>query len=134
MAEGYTVVDTDNLASELIDQTVYSSAGEDAEEIGNVSDLIFNQQGQITAAIIGVGGFLGIGEKNVAVPYDMLEFVIAQDNTERWVLPTTSEALEGAPEFETEEDEPADAEAPADGGAMAPADGGAMAPAAPATN
>ena len=149
MAAGYTVVDTDNLASELIDQTVFSSAGDDAEEIGNVSDLIFNEQGQITAAVIGVGGFLGIGEKNVAVPFDMLEFVIAADNTERWVLPTTQEALEGAPEFETEEDEPADAAAPADGaaapadggalapavgGAMAPADGGAMAPAAPATN
>jgi sporulation protein YlmC with PRC-barrel domain len=143
MAAGYTVVDTDNLASELIDQTVYSSAGDDAEEIGNVSDLIFNEQGQITAAVIGVGGFLGIGEKNVAVPFDMLEFVIAADNSERWVLPTTTEALQGAPEFETEEDEPADAAAPAegeaapaDGGAMAPApaDGGAMAPAAPATN
>jgi sporulation protein YlmC with PRC-barrel domain len=144
MAQGYTPVDTDNLASELIDQTVYSSAGEDAEEIGNVSDLVFNQQGQITAVVIGVGGFLGIGEKNVAVPFDMLEFVIGQDNTERWVLPTTAEALEGAPEFVQEEDEPAEAapaegEAPADGGAMAPADGGAMAPAeggamAPATN
>jgi len=134
MAEGYTPVDTDNLASQLIDQTVYSSAGEDAEEIGTVSDLVFNEQGQITAAVIGVGGFLGIGEKNVAVPFDMLEFVIAQDNTERWVLPTTAEALEGAPEFVEEEDEPAEGEAPVEGDAMAPAEGDAMAPAAPATN
>jgi sporulation protein YlmC with PRC-barrel domain len=138
MAAGYTPVDTDNLASELIDQTVYSSAGENAEEIGNVSDMVFNAQGQITAVVIGVGGFLGIGEKNVAVPFDMLEFVIAADNSERWVLPTTTEALQGAPDFVQEEDEPADAApaegaaAPADGGAMAPADGGAMAPAAPA--
>lgn len=142
MAAGYTPVDTDNLASELIDQTVYSSAGEDAQEIGNVSDVVFNAQGQMTAVVIGVGGFLGIGEKNVAVPFDMLEFVIAQDNTERWVLPTTAEALQGAPDFVQEEDEPADAAvpaeggamAPAEGGAMAPAEGGAMAPAAPATN
>ena len=131
MAAGYTPVDTDNLASELIDQTVYSSAGENAEEIGNVSDVVFNAQGQMTAVVIGVGGFLGIGEKNVAVPFDTLEFVIAQDNSERWVLPTTTEALQGAPEFVTEEDEPADA-APAEGDAMAPANaGGAMAPAAP---
>ena len=135
MAAGYTPVDTDNLASELIDQTVYSSAGPDAEEIGNVSDVVFNAQGQMTAVVIGVGGFLGIGEKNVAVPFDMLEFVIAQDNSERWVLPTTTEALQGAPEFVQEEDEPAEA-APAEGegDAMAPAAGGAMAPAAPATN
>jgi hypothetical protein len=70
---------------------------------------------------------LGIGEKNVAVPFDTLEFVIAQDNTERWVLPTTVEALQGAPEFAEEQNEPGDA-APAEG------QGGAMAPAAPAIN
>lgn len=142
MSAGYTAVDSDNLASELIDQAVYSSAGDDAEEIGNVSDVVFNQEGQITAVVIGVGGFLGIGEKSVAVPFEELQFVIAADNTERWVVETTAEALEGAPEFVWEEDEPVDAGgemAPADGGAMAPADGGAMAPAdggamAPATN
>ncbi len=137
MSAGYTAVDSDNLGSELIDQAVYSSAGDDAEEIGNVTDLVFNQEGQISAVVIGVGGFLGIGEKSVAVPFEELQFVIAADNTERWVVETTAEALEGAPEFVWEEDEPVDAGdvpadgamAPADGGAMAPADGGAMAPA-----
>jgi sporulation protein YlmC with PRC-barrel domain len=139
MAQGYTAVDSDNLASELIDQPVYSSAGDDAEEIGNVTDLVFDEQGSIAAVVIGVGGFLGIGEKSVAVPYDALQFVIAADNTERWVVETTAEALNGAPEFVWEEDEPADeGDAAAEGDAMAPADGGAMAPAdpaaAPATN
>jgi sporulation protein YlmC with PRC-barrel domain len=121
MATGYTVVDTDNLVSELIDQTVYTSAGPNAEEIGNISDLVLDAKGQVTAVVIGVGGFLGIGEKNVAVPFDTLEFVIAQDNTERWVLPTTTEALQGAPEFAEEQDDPAEAPpaAPA-GGAGAP--------------
>ncbi len=143
MSAGYTAVDSDNLGSELIDQPVYSSSGDDAEEIGNITDIIFNEQGQITAVVIGVGGFLGIGEKSVAVPFETLEFVVAADNTERWVVPTSADALNAAPEFVWEEDEPADAGdvpadggamAPADGGAMAPADGGAMAPAAPATN
>lgn len=142
MSAGYTAVDSDNLASELIDQPVYSSAGDDAEEIGNITDVVFNQEGQMTAVVIGVGGFLGLGEKSVAVPFEELQFVIAADNTERWVVETTAEALEGAPEFVWEEDEPVDAGdtmAPADGGAMAPAEGGAMAPAeggamAPATN
>lgn len=138
MSAGYTAVDSDNLASELIDQAVYSSAGDDAEEIGNVTDVVFNQQGQMTAVVIGVGGFLGIGEKSVAVPFDTLQFVIAADNTERWVVETTADALNAAPEFVWEEDEPAEVEggamAPAEGGAMAPAEGGAMAPAAPATN
>ena len=142
ISDGYVAVDPDNLASQLIGQPVYSSSGDDAEEIGNVSDVVFNQDGQITAVIIGVGGFLGIGEKNVAVSFDQLEFTVAADNTERWVVPTTADALNGAPDFVWKDDKPADmndnamatdgmatdnAMAPADN-AMAPADN-AMAPA-----
>ncbi|WEK04971.1 MAG: PRC-barrel domain-containing protein [Candidatus Devosia phytovorans] len=137
MSAGYTAADTDNLGSRLIGQPVYSAAGEEAEEIGNVSDIVFSETGDITAVVIGVGGFLGIGEKAVAVDFGALEFTLAADNTERWVLPTTAEALTAAPDFVWAEDEPVDGAA--DG--MAPADpaaGGAMAPAdpmaAPATN
>lgn len=132
ISEGYTAADSDNLATQLIGQPVYSSSGEDAENIGDVSDLVFSESGQIEAVVIGVGGFLGIGEKQVAVDFDALEFTVAADNTERWVLATTAEALEGAPEFVWAEDEPADAAVPTDGMApAAPADGAA--PAAPAT-
>jgi len=138
MSAGYTAVDTDNLASRLIDQPVYSSTGDDAEEIGNVTDLIFSEDGRIVAVVIGVGGFLGIGEKSVAVDFSELEFTLAADNTERWVVPTTADALNAAPDFVWAEDEPADVNADGvttDG--MAPADP-AMAPAepaaAPATN
>lgn len=134
MATGYTAVDTDNLATRLIDQPVYSSSGDDAEEIGNVTDLVFSNDGQITAVVIGVGGFLGIGEKSVAVDFASLEFTVATDNTERWVLPTSADALNAAPDFVWQEDEPADAMAPVDNmapaDAMAPADG--MTPADPA--
>ena len=126
MSAGYTAADTDNLGTRLIGQPVYSSTGDDAEEIGNISDIVFDADGQITAAVIGVGGFLGIGEKSVAVDFNALEFTLAADNTERWVLPTTAEALTAAPDFVWEEDEPADV----NGDAMAPADG--MTPAAPA--
>jgi sporulation protein YlmC with PRC-barrel domain len=135
MSAGYVAADTDNLGSRLIGQPVYSTAGDDAEEIGNISDLVFDEDGQITAVVIGVGGFLGIGEKAVAVDFQSLEFTLAADNTERWVLPTTADALTAAPDFVWEEDEPVDGAV--DGGAMAPADP-AMAPAdpaaAPATN
>lgn len=145
MSAGYVAADTDNLGTRLIGQPVYSSAGDDAEEIGNIDDIVFDESGQIKAVVIGVGGFLGIGEKAVAVDFQSLEFTLAADNTERWVLPTTAEALTAAPDFVWEEDEPADgddAAAPAD--AMAPADPAAPAapadpaapaePAAPATN
>ncbi len=139
MSAGYVVADTDNLGSRLIGQPVYSSTGDDAENIGNIDDIVFNEDGQIQAVVIGVGGFLGIGAKAVAVDFDSLEFTLAADNTERWVLPTTADALTAAPEFVWEEDEPADANAAGtnDGNAMAPADN-TMAPAndtaAPADN
>jgi sporulation protein YlmC with PRC-barrel domain len=128
MSAGYMAADTDNLTSRLIDQPVYSSAGDDAEEIGNITDLVFTQDGQINAVVIGVGGFLGIGEKSVAVDFRELDYVRAVDNTQRWVLPTTADALNAAPDFVWEDDMAAGIEADA---MMAPADS-AMAPADPA--
>jgi sporulation protein YlmC with PRC-barrel domain len=148
LATGYTIVDKDNLASEIMGRQVYSSAASDAEHIGDVNNLVIGDNGQINAVIIGVGGFLGIGEKNVAVNFSELEWVTAEDGSERYVLPTTKEALESAPTFETRESAapmdgtmaPADnTMAPADNtmapadGTMAPADGAATDPAAPAT-
>lgn len=130
ISAGYVAVDTDSLATKLIGQSVYSSTGDDAQDIGKVSDLVFDANGQIVAAIIGVGGFIGIGEKSVAVDFRTLEFTLAADNTERWVLPTTADALTAAPEFIWRDDKPADAAAPVtDGGAMAPADTMTPAPA-----
>ena len=60
------------LASKLIGTTVVS---QDNETIGDVNDVLFDRGGQVMAAVIGVGGFLGIGEKDVAVPFQQLEFV-----------------------------------------------------------
>ena len=133
LASGYAVTDKDNLATEIIGHQVYSSAAADAEHIGDVNNLVVGTNGEIAAVIIGVGGFLGIGEKNVAVKYSELEWVTAEDNTERFVLPTTKEALEAAPDFKTTDaDAPVDAAnpPPADN-AIAPADN-TMAPAADA--
>ena len=145
MSAGYTVADTDNLGTRLIGQPVYSSAGDDAEEIGNIDDIVFDENGQIKAVVIAVGGFLGIGEKAVAVDFQQLEFTLAADNTERWVLPTTADALTAAPDFVWSDDEPVDADevdadevdanadaVDAETDAMAPAD--AAAPAAPAAD
>lgn len=131
LATGYTVTDVDNLATEIIGRQVYSSQADDAEHIGDINNLVIGENGQVAAVVIGVGGFLGIGEKNVAVNYSELEWVVAEDNTERYILPTTKEALESAPDFRAEDQtRPTDNNmAPADNN-MAPADG-AMAPADP---
>jgi sporulation protein YlmC with PRC-barrel domain len=137
LAKGYTSVDSDNLATEIIGKQVYSSAAADAEHIGDVNNLVIGDDGSIGAVIIGVGGFLGIGEKNVAVSMDELKWVTAEDNTERFVLETTKEALASAPDFTWTDDDATDtAAAPADApvdetatGTTAPAAGDAVAPA-----
>jgi sporulation protein YlmC with PRC-barrel domain len=45
------------------------------EKIGDINELIVGQDGKIEAVVIGVGGFLGIGEHNVALPFDQVKFV-----------------------------------------------------------
>jgi len=136
LATGYTVTDKDNLATEIIGKQVYSSTATDAEHIGDVNNLVVGENGEVAAVVIGVGGFLGIGQKNVAVLYSELEWVTAEDGTERFVLPTSKEALEAAPDFEAIDESAGEGAvtAPADGGAMAPADQPVegMAPADPA--
>ncbi len=52
-------------ASTLIGQPVKNSKN---ETVGDVNDLVFSENGKLAAVVIGVGGFLGIAEKNVAVP------------------------------------------------------------------
>lgn len=131
MSAGYTAGEGDALVSEVMGATIFSSGAEDAEQIGTVNDLVISADGEIHAVVIGVGGFLGIGEKNVAVDFAELEHTIAFDQTERWVLATTADALNAAPEFVWEENLNGDpAMAPAEP-AMAPAEP-AMAPAEPA--
>ncbi len=132
LAKGYQVADTDNLASRIIGAPVYSSTADDAERIGDINDIVLNQDGQIGAVVIGVGGFLGVGEKNVAVDFKALQFAVAADNTERWVLPTNKDQLSAAADFQWVDDEPTDtaANANANNNGMAPANNTAAAPAA----
>ncbi|WP_194164647.1 PRC-barrel domain-containing protein [Microvirga thermotolerans] len=59
------------MASDLIGTKVISTNN---ESIGDINDVIVDRNGQAVAAVIGVGGFLGIGEKDVAVPFNALEF------------------------------------------------------------
>ncbi|HET9904038.1 MAG TPA: PRC-barrel domain-containing protein [Xanthobacteraceae bacterium] len=76
--------------------------GPNNEHIGDVSDLLFTKEGQIKAYIVGVGGFLGIGEKNVAI--DPSAFQPAADNNDpndmKLKVSWTKEQLKDAPAFE----------------------------------
>ena len=56
-------------AADLREADVYT---EDNQKIGDIDDILLDRQGKIIGVVVGVGGFLGIGEKNVAIPFDAL--------------------------------------------------------------
>jgi sporulation protein YlmC with PRC-barrel domain len=84
--------------SKLIGATVY---GPDNKSIGDINDLIIDNQGRTKAAVIGVGGFLGIGEKNVAVPFEALQIQRKPNATsiEKITVTFTKQQLKDAPKF-----------------------------------
>jgi len=117
-----------HLASNLIGETVYNGAGEEAENIGDVNDLVIGADGGIDSVVIGVGGFLGIGEKNVAFDYDKIEW--AEKDGDRWIVVAGSkEELEALPAFDRAPYDPAPAPVAATEPAAPPADTTAQAPA-----
>ena len=59
-------------ASKLVGVNVYNQAN---EKIGDINDVILDKSGKASKVIIGVGGFLGMGEHNVAVPFEKLKWV-----------------------------------------------------------
>jgi len=62
---------TDWTAQALIGRTVENEQG---ENLGDINNVILNEKGDVKAVTVGVGGFLGIGEKNVGVPFEALQF------------------------------------------------------------
>ncbi len=66
----------DWLASDLIGRSVVNRNN---ETLGRINDVILDENGQVAAVLIGVGGFLGIGEKEVGVPFEALEFKMARE-------------------------------------------------------
>ena len=84
------------LMSGYVDRSVHNRLG---ERIGTVSDIVMAPDTTIAAALISVGSFLGIGDKEVAVPFAAIE-VVRRDNDWLLVVDTTKEALRGAPTFE----------------------------------
>lgn len=58
--------------SKLIGLNVYNARN---ESIGDINELLTDKNGKIVAVVLGVGGFLGVGEHLVAVPFDKMKFV-----------------------------------------------------------
>ena len=88
------------LARVFIGQPVYNVAG---EAIGDINDLVFNRKGQISTVVIGVGGFLSIGEKGVGVPYSALTFNVGKAGERVIVVALSKQDLTQAPAFKATE-------------------------------
>lgn len=77
---------------DLDDMDVY---GADGEEVGDVEEVLINASGEVVGITVEVGGFLGIGEKEVIVPLSDLNYVNGQ-----LVTALTADALELLPEWD----------------------------------
>jgi sporulation protein YlmC with PRC-barrel domain len=88
------------LARVFIGQPVHNAAG---EAIGDINDLVFNRKGQISTVVIGVGGFLSIGEKGVGIPYGALTFNVGKTGERVIVVALSKQDLTQAPAFKATE-------------------------------
>jgi sporulation protein YlmC with PRC-barrel domain len=78
---------------QILGKSVYNNVG---EKVGDINDLIVTPDKAVSYAIVGVGGFLGVGEHEIAVPVGQLKQLEG-----KIVLPgATKEALKAAPKFE----------------------------------
>ncbi len=86
-------------AEKLLGKSVKNRAND--EEVGSVEDLILDHDGKLVAVVVSVGGFLGIGDKDVALSWDSI--TVTNDRFEDEIVlhvDASEEALENAPEYE----------------------------------
>lgn len=82
-----------NTINKYYKQSIYDPA---KDKIGTVDDVVISNGGQIEGFVIGVGGFLGVGEKDVAVAYSAVHAEM-KDHAWYLTLNTTKDALKSAP-------------------------------------
>ena len=79
-------------ASKLMGLDVYNEAN---EKLGDVNEIILDKNGKVNAVVIGVGGFLGMGEHDIAVSMDKLKFMEEATRTSS-TAPATRDSTTGA--------------------------------------
>jgi hypothetical protein len=85
---------------------VAADGQKDWDNIGDINELVLGRDGNVKAVVLGVGGFLGMGEKNVAVSMKDLMFVKTGDGPDDYslVINANKEALNAAPAYKTPDD------------------------------
>lgn len=111
----YELTESDFYASNFIGMRVYTSETDYGDEmmvpantatewddIGEINDLVISADGDIQAVVVGVGGFLGLGEKDVAMDMSKIRVMTEDDDpNERFLVVNASQQmLEDAPAFE----------------------------------
>jgi hypothetical protein len=86
-------------ASKLIGTKVVNAAN---ETIGDVNEIILGKDGKVAAVVVGVGGFLGMGEHEVAMSFNSLQMRRDQNNNMMLVANATKEVLKEAPAWRWE--------------------------------
>ena len=84
------------LASNVIGATVYS---QDDQSIGDINDIILSPEGQPSQVIVGVGGFLGMGEKDVVLDMSKLKMAATDNGSLKIIVQTTPDELKNMPAF-----------------------------------
>jgi sporulation protein YlmC with PRC-barrel domain len=99
------------LAEDLMGSSVF---GPDGDEVGTVEDLILDEQEKVTGVVVGVGGFLGIGKKEVGLNWEQAKIVESPDTAAKKIMISLTKAdLEAAPDFKTKEERDAEEQAAA---------------------
>jgi sporulation protein YlmC with PRC-barrel domain len=78
----------------------YKQAVYDPKEtkVGDIDDVLIDKAGKVTGLVVGVGGFLGAGEKDVIVPYTAIK-TSKKDNKWWLTMEATKDGLKSAPGF-----------------------------------
>lgn len=90
-------------ASEAIGKPVYNRAD---ERIGEIEELLMDGEGRVMAAVVGVGGFLGIGERDVAVAYRSFTMSRDKNGAPKLMVDLTKAELEKASEYKPQTSAP----------------------------
>jgi sporulation protein YlmC with PRC-barrel domain len=77
-------------------QNVYDPSD---NKVGEVSDVLVDRDGKVTALIVTVGGIAGAGGKDVAVPFDSVRLATQNNHTWRLVMNSSADSLKGAPGY-----------------------------------
>jgi len=91
------------LASELTGEPVQNAEGED---LAGIEDFVIGQDGTISHVIVSFGGFLGLGDKEVMLPWDQFEITTDPEDEDDLIarLNMTEEEIEALPEFKSQEE------------------------------